>query len=73
MSGRKRGALSLMKVPLTVTKQNGYSASFRICHDDVTDTVMVDVSHSDCVWIAANLNRNGGEERGVRTLNLSRA
>jgi len=60
-------------VPLPIAKENGYSARFRIGHDDIGDTVVIDVSYGDCIRIAANRNHNGGELRASGALNLSRA
>jgi hypothetical protein len=58
---------------LSITKQNGNRASFRIGRENIRYTIVVHVRNCECVWRAAGRNHLGRKFRGVRSLRPTEA
>src|SRR5271170_2417780 len=69
--GGKGRAGSFLKVALSVTKQHGHSAGFRIRNGDIRGAVMIEISDGYCIRIAAGRNHDGGKLRATEAFSLT--
>jgi hypothetical protein len=70
MSGGKGRAGRLAKVSLPIPKQNGHSAVFWICRNDIHGTVVIDVGYCNRIGIATSRNHYVSKFRSIRAPHL---